>query len=468
MTRRHRWWLVALGAAAVVTVGGVGAAVAATGPESSGLTAEFQKSADWGTGYEATYTISNPQEETVDGWRVEFALPASATLGAFWEATITSGGDGHVATNKAYNGSLAPGASTRFGFIVAGSGDPLSCTINDAPCAGGSSTPTATATGDEPAPSAEAPSSPAAPGSPTASATPTGTAPPTAAVAPYVDMGAWPTPSLTGIMASSGLTGFTLGFVTGAGCKASWFGAYDPRAAWAKDQIDAVRAEGGSVTVSFGGASGIELAQACGDVTSLEAEYQAVVDAYGLTSIDLDIEGAASADTVSVDRRSAAIAQLQRERPGLRVSYTLPVLPEGLTADGLNVLRSAIGAGVAIDVVNVMAMDYYRAGSYGDFAVQAAQSTFAQLRSLYPSAGDAELWRRLGVTPMLGQNDDGHIFDQAAARQLVDFAAGQHLGLLSFWEVTRDANACTGALYKCTNISQEPYEFSRIFAEYGG
>ena len=32
----------------------------------------------------------------------------------------------------------------------------------------------------------------------------------------------------------------------------------------------------------------------------------------------------------------------------------------------------------------------------------------------------------------------------------------------------RDRNACTGALYRCTNIPQSPYEFSRIFAGFTG
>ena len=113
-------------------------------------------------------------------------------------------------------------------------------------------------------------------------------------------------------------------------------------------------------------------------------------------------------------------------------------------------------------------MDYYRDGDYGTFATQAAQSTFNQLKTLYPSRTDAQVWRMVGVTPMLGQNDDGRIYDQADARQLVTFAQQRHLGVLAFWEVTRDRNACTGALFRCTNIPQAPYEFSRIFAGYTG
>ncbi|MEV4642301.1 carbohydrate-binding protein [Actinoplanes sp. NPDC049548] len=300
---------------------------------------------------------------------------------------------------------------------------------------------------------------------------PTGPPPPATAglaTAPYVDMGAWPTPTLSTMVSSGNLKNVTLAFITASACKAMWFNAYDPRAGWAKDQIDAVRARGGDVKISFGGATGIELAQACTSVAALQAEYQAVVSAYNLKYIDLDIEGSATADPTSVNRRSQALAGLQRANPGLRVSLTLPVLPEGLTADGLGVVRSARDAGVSIDLVNVMAMDYYRAGDYGDLAVQAANSTFAQLKSLYPDRTDAQVWRMVGVTPMLGQNDDGHVYDQNDARQLVSFAQGKHLGMLSFWELTRDRNACTGALYMCTNIPQAPYDFSRIFAGYTG
>ena len=182
-----------------------------------------------------------------------------------------------------------------------------------------------------------------------------------------------------------------------------------------------------------------------------------------------DVLREAVADPTSVARRSQALRLLQNARPSVRISLTLPVLPEGLTADGLNVVRSARDAGVNVDLVNVMAMDYQRpSGDYGTYAVQAAQSTFNQLKSLYPGRSDAQLWKMVGVTPMLGKNDDGGTFNQDDARQLVSFASGRHLGMLSFWEATRDRNACTGALYMCTNIPQAPYEFARIFAGYTG
>jgi chitinase len=283
-------------------------------------------------------------------------------------------------------------------------------------------------------------------------------------------MGAWPTPTLSTFASGSGIRSYTLAFVTSVGCKASWFNAYDPRAAWAKDQVDAVRAAGGDVKISFGGASGTELAAACPTVDSLFAEYDAVVNAYDLKYVDFDIEGAAVSDTASNDRRSAALARLQQAHPGLRVSLTLPVLPEGLTSDGVAVVRSAINAGVNLDLVNVMAMDYGRPGTdYGTAAVQAAQSTHDQLRALYPARTDAQLWAAVGVTPMIGENDDHQVFGLAAAQQLVAFAQQHHLGELAFWEMGRDANACTGgALYKCTNVPQQPFDFAKVFAKYTG
>ena len=141
--------------------------------------------------------------------------------------------------------------------------------------------------------------------------------------------------------------------------------------------------------------------------------YQSVIDQYRLRWIDFDIEGQAVAQPVSVDRRNRVLARLQvrgaghagpakpapcqpppmphawkfqsshgltripnpqcAERavlplpvplppqaanPGLTLSYTLPVLPDGLTADGVRLLESAAKAGVRVDVLNIMTMDY--------------------------------------------------------------------------------------------------------------
>jgi hypothetical protein len=480
--QRSRLRLAIYASAAVLAVGGGAvAALAATTPTTragGGLTATFSKDSDWGTGYQARYTIKNDTGATVNGWQLVFGLPASAKLGSFWDATITTAGSTATAKNPGYAPTIAAGTTAQFGFVVAGSGAPTSCTINGAACGDGTTTPTtAPTTVPTVAPTTTKPTT-----APTTTPTtrPTTTAPSATApaagsgssvlVAPYVDMGLLSNGSTTLAQLGSGgnVKSFSLAFVTSVGCKASWFNAFDPRAKQFADQIAAVRAAGGDVKVSFGGATGVELAQACTDVEALQAEYQAVVSAYGLRYIDLDIEGAALADPATIARRSTALAALQEANPGLRISLTLLVLPEGLTADGLNVVRAAKNAGVDLDLVNIMAMDYGRSGQdYGDLAIQAVKSTKDQIRSIYGNS-DAAAFKMVGVTPMLGVNDDQGTFAQSDARDLIAFANGNHLGFVSFWELNRDKNACTGALFQCTNVSQAPFEFSKIFAGFTG
>jgi hypothetical protein len=92
-----------------------------------------------------------------------------------------------------------------------------------------------------------------------------------------------------------------------------------------------------------------------------------------------------------------------------------------------------------------------------------------QIAPLLPGKTDAQIWNMVGVTPMLGQNDlASEVFTQTDMRQVLTFARQQHLGELSFWDVTRDGNACTGAVFRCTNIPQTPFEFSKIIAPYAG
>jgi len=81
---------------------------------------------------------------------------------------------------------------------------------------------------------------------------------------------------------------------------------------------------------------------------------------------------------------------------------------------------------------------------------------------------DAQAFRMVGVTPMLGVNDDQGKFRQSDARDLVAFANANHVGYLSFWEDNRDKSACNGALFQCTNVPQAPFEFSKIFAGFHG
>ncbi len=304
--------------------------------------------------------------------------------------------------------------------------------------------------------------------------------------APYVDMTLYPTYQLTSAMQSAGIKYFSLAFITADSNNAPAWGGYTSYEVnggsfdlGLRAQIAAVRAAGGDVTVSFGGAAGTELALAITNVGALEAAYQQVITAYNLTHIDFDIEGAAVANTASIDRRSQAIAALQQAAAAsgktLDVSFTLPVLPTGLTTDGLYVLQSALKYGVKISTVNVMAMDYgdsaapSPSGEMGTYAIDSAQSTETQLASLYGTTlSTSQLYEMVGVTPMIGVNDvSDEIFMPADASQLVTWAEQKGIGEIAMWSLARDKEDPAGALTYATDdsssIVQTPFEFSGVF-----
>ena len=183
--------------------------------------------------------------------------------------------------------------------------------------------------------------------------------------APYVDMAGWPVPDLVAMSKATGASLFTLGFLQAdANGKAAW-GSYtvleptstDAQAVAINKSIATFRAAGGDVMISFGGVAGTSLAQyyaAKGlSAQELANAYSGVIDTYGVTHLDFDIEGAAIADAAAIALNSSALKLLQQSRPSVQIWYTLPVLPQGLTSDGINVVQAALTAGVKLAGVTV-------------------------------------------------------------------------------------------------------------------
>ncbi|WP_430502444.1 cellulase family glycosylhydrolase [Micromonospora trifolii] len=121
-------------AVAGLLAGGV-ALVAAT--PASAATAVFSVTNNWGNGYQGQVTVTNDTSAPISSWRVEFDLPSSSTVSQSWNAQQTTSGSHYTFANVSWNGTLAAGASTSFGFLVNGTGTPVNCTVNGASCAGG-------------------------------------------------------------------------------------------------------------------------------------------------------------------------------------------------------------------------------------------------------------------------------------------------------------------------------------------
>jgi hypothetical protein len=294
--------------------------------------------------------------------------------------------------------------------------------------------------------------------------------------APYIDMGLATSQDLLAIQQRSGVKVFTLAFVIDDGsCRAVWGGLGTtverdllPNGQTVASLVEGVRAAGGDVIVSFGGANGTDLSPACTSAAQVQAMYQSVIDKYHLRMVDFDIEGYQPSSQPAVDLRNEAIKGLKAANPGLVVSYTLPVLPSGLVETGTGILAQVKASGLGLDVVNVMAMDYGTAadngGQMGLSAIQAAEATLGQVR-------EAGLEATVGVTPMIGLNDvASEIFRLSDAEMLLEFArAHPWMSRLSIWSVTRDNGACPAQAWAspvCSGLSQDEHAFSRVFSQF--
>jgi len=285
--------------------------------------------------------------------------------------------------------------------------------------------------------------------------------------APYIDI-TMPQPSLVDVADATGQKVFTLAFVLAdsTGCNPSWGGTIPLDDARILNDIRALRAMGGEVIVATGGAAGPYLEYTCGSVDALAAAYRRILDVTGSNHLDVDVEATIPQDTVN-----QALARVQAER-GTTVSYTMRVLGDdyGMDPYSVQVLQSAAAHGVDV-LVNPMTMEFGSSRpDWGDAVIAAAEASLGQLRQIWPGMSDADLRRHLGVTPMIGRNFNGKVFQLEDAHQLVDWANANHVGRLAFWSAGRDNGSCPGGGVSptCSSIAQGDLEFTSIFHGFQG
>ncbi|WP_405010067.1 endo-1,4-beta-xylanase [Kitasatospora sp. NBC_01539] len=95
------------------------AAVTATttaAPTGGGCTAAYRVDSDWGGGFVATVSVTNTGSTATTSWRVTWTWGGDQKVVNAWNATAVQSGASVTAASMGYNGSLAPGAGTSFGF----------------------------------------------------------------------------------------------------------------------------------------------------------------------------------------------------------------------------------------------------------------------------------------------------------------------------------------------------------------
>lgn len=284
--------------------------------------------------------------------------------------------------------------------------------------------------------------------------------------APYVNA-----TDASGTDAAGSPATYNLAFVIsdGSDCTPQWDGTASLSNKTVKSRISRLKRDGATVRVSFGGASGTELALACHSASTLAAAYGKALDAAGSTQADFDIEGDTLTDSASVALRSKAIALLQHERPDLEVTFTLPVMPSGLDADSLALLESANEYDVQVSDVNLMTMNYGESydGDMGDYALTSAKAAHTQLKKVF-GLSDANAWRGMALTSMIGVNDvKGETFTLSDADQVRKFAEEKEIGWVSMWGTFRDRQCGEGqssqsdASTNCSGVKQSSGAFAQ-------
>ncbi|MFC3982599.1 glycosyl hydrolase family 18 protein [Streptosporangium jomthongense] len=301
--------------------------------------------------------------------------------------------------------------------------------------------------------------------------------------APYFE--AWTGEDPATLSQQSGAKHLTMAFLQAAtkgSCTAYWNGDTSMPISTSTfgASINKIRAAGGDVIPSFGGYTadntGTEIADSCTNVNSIAAVFQNVINTYGVTRIDLDIEDNSLTNSAGIDRRNKAIKQVQdwaaANGKKIEFAYTLPTTTSGLADSGLAVLRNAVANNAKIDIVNIMTFDYYDNASHNmaNDTKTAAQGLHDQLAQLYPNKTSDQLWRMIGVIEMIGIDDFGpaETFRVEDAAPVLNWAISKNLAYLSFWALQRDNGGCpgTGGSDSCSGIEQSTWYFSQAFAPF--
>jgi len=272
---------------------------------------------------------------------------------------------------------------------------------------------------------------------------------PTKVFAPYMYIGSGDDFKLTACDDACGQKHFTLAFIIaqqeGRGKdvkylkEPSWDGRVPMDQNLYLDQIEAIRKRGGDVIMSFGGEAGRELAIVEEDPTALLSAYQSIIDRYKFTWLDFDIEGSnLEKNPQASERRNAALAALQKKNLNLRISYTLPVDPNGISMASQALLSDAKAKGVKVYSANLMVMYFGKAfigkgKTEGELGIESAKKAYEQIQKIDPTI-------QIGLCPCLGQNGSkDEVFALEDAKTLKAFAdQTPWVCSLHFWSINDD------------------------------
>jgi hypothetical protein len=286
------------------------------------------------------------------------------------------------------------------------------------------------------------------------------------AVAPYYYNGFGSPPNINTVMSATGVKWFTMAFILSNGtCNPQWDGFRPLIGGVDQGTVNSVRAAGGNIIPSFGGANGNKLEQSCGSAGALANAYQQVINAYGLRAIDIDIEGDAYNNGTVQQRTVDALKTIRANNPSVSIIVTFPSNQSGPDSSLIN---RAAASGLTVDAWTIMPFDFGGAGrDMGQLTMQATDSLKNTVRNAYGYTDDVA-YRHSGISSMNGITDNSENVSLANFRTILSYAQQHHLARLTFWSTNRDRPCTGGGADACSGVSQQNWDYTRIFAAYSG
>ncbi|WP_326687860.1 chitinase [Streptomyces sp. NBC_01795] len=288
---------------------------------------------------------------------------------------------------------------------------------------------------------------------------------------PYLYLGWGNPPDPVSFLKETGTKQLTMAFIlSDGGCSPAWDGQRPLGGGQDEQAIKAIQQAGGDVTPSIGGWSGNKLGEACSSAQDLAGAYQKVIDAYGLKSIDIDIESSEVENAEVRQRVIDALKIVKDKNAGIKVYVTFGTTTKGPNENGKDLINKGAAAKLDVDAWTVMPFDF------GDGTTDIAGATKSavdglkdQVKAAY-GLSDEEAYKKSGLSSMNGKTDvEGESVSPGDFQQIVDYAKSKNLSRVSFWSVNRDRPcAGGGASDSCSGIDQQQWEFSKILAGYGG
>ena len=135
-TRKQR---LAIGAVAVLGLGGLSVIQALPASAAAGCSVTYSVTGSWNNGFQGNIVIRNVGDAWTS-WNLTFSFANGQRVSQGWGGRFTQSGTQVTVANESWNGSVANGASVNPGFIGSHTGtntNPTSFAVNGVACTGG-------------------------------------------------------------------------------------------------------------------------------------------------------------------------------------------------------------------------------------------------------------------------------------------------------------------------------------------